>query len=370
MPIRSEDVTAESADTLAEQLEREGLSGLPRQLEVRRDRGYPIGRSQAERRAWQIYIDNYDEIEVIPREKLDELQGKASDWTRQALDLYAAADTPGNSDDNVFRQLDTTSLGVRNDGLLGRRDVPEKVLNKVIQATVWVLQQPLTYRKHLQILAGRWIRVMDRNRATMTLFNHIWVQISGTAWKFALAQQTRDELLRAVFLAPVMYTDLRTLISGTATVSDASESGGGLCVSQGLTAAGMSEAVASPLPCLHDCEENLFCLDINTRVGSLRRALELCCVPVSAYGASQTDQPDWRVITQQWPNAMPIPALEKITDEFVRHLRLEHLRVRYVIIGFSVLRAPTEEHLYDFGQFVRILSLFDRNFGTMNVAWI
>ena len=49
-----------------------------------------------------------------------------------------------------------------------------------------------------------------------------------------MSAQMIEELLIAVALLPLAHTDLRARIDGIVTVSDASEGGGGACVSCGL----------------------------------------------------------------------------------------------------------------------------------------
>jgi hypothetical protein len=49
------------------------------------------------------------------------------------------------------------------------------------------------------------------------------------------------ELLSACCLAPLAFTDLRLPVSGDVAATDASEQGGGRCVSDGLTASGLAQ---------------------------------------------------------------------------------------------------------------------------------
>ena len=83
----------------------------------------------------------------------------------------------------------------------------------------------------------------------------------NAVWKYQYWQRnsvlTLDaltEILIALTLLPLGFTDLRATIDGRVTCSDASEGGGGMCVSRGITEAGLSvleECMESLLDVIH-----------------------------------------------------------------------------------------------------------------------
>ena len=64
--------------------------------EVRRDRPLPQSSTGSARSAFQVYIDNLDEYEVVDATVGEALQGKESDTADRSEKVYEAWQAPGN----------------------------------------------------------------------------------------------------------------------------------------------------------------------------------------------------------------------------------------------------------------------------------
>ena len=96
----------------------------------------------------------------------------------------------------------------------------------------------VTWRLGLVTL-GRLSRLLEFRRPLMGVLNDVW-QLSGRTSGCVLTSDMVTELITAVGLLPMAFTDVRAAVSGMATVSHASEAGGGVCASTGVGEAARS----------------------------------------------------------------------------------------------------------------------------------
>ena len=111
------------------------------------------------------------------------------------------------------------------------------------------------------------------------------------------------ELAVALSLLPLAYDDLRRSICPQVAVSDASSTGGGICVSAGLTVAGEAAARTITQPQRRQAESSFLLVSAFDGVGGLRRAWSLLRVPVAGYVSIECDPSAVRVVQSAWPHA-------------------------------------------------------------------
>ena len=112
---------------------------LPADGEVRRDRPFPLGSRGALTSAWQHYVDNFDGAELFDFDGFRPHARTLSEDLARGFDLYEVAGALGNEDQEIRRSTDVTTLGVRIDELLGRRDVPPNYVWKLASSIFWLL---------------------------------------------------------------------------------------------------------------------------------------------------------------------------------------------------------------------------------------
>ena len=123
--------------------------------------------------------------------------------------------------------------------------------SKYLRGVLEVLRQGRASQKQLQMLAGGLVYIFSFRRSLMSSLNEIWsfiVAFGNDKRSRPLPSKVQSELIAAFFLASVSYMDFRQVCDGTVTASDASESGGGLVCSAGLTKFGL-EASYRRSPC-------------------------------------------------------------------------------------------------------------------------
>ena len=148
---------------------------LPLEFELRKDRPCPISGHCGDSAAWAIYIDDLAEEEVFTVSDLETLEGTASETMRAMDEQYGPEEwnCPGSDAKSIGRASEAKLSGVQTDGLLGRRDTPPGYLLDLNAFNMLVLEESWVERKLLQILAGRWVRVQQRNPATASHFDEI-----------------------------------------------------------------------------------------------------------------------------------------------------------------------------------------------------
>ena len=104
---------------------------------------------------------------------LDEAVCNNRSWWHIYLDNYAGGEK------RVTGERQATEVGAEVDGQRKTLGVSTEKLAKVIQATLWMLCQKFLNRKHVQILAGRWIFILQFRRPAMGYLQKTWKFISG-----------------------------------------------------------------------------------------------------------------------------------------------------------------------------------------------
>lgn len=132
---------------------------------------------------------------------------------------------------------DEKTLSVANDKLL-----------KLVQANMWLVVQRVLDRKHVSILMGRWIFVLQFRRPAMAGLEMVWKLISGTEKiTTKLKQAVRREVLQLVLLVPLLHCNLGAGIEGRMVATDASEKGCAVVSSEQLSAEGKGLITCKPL---------------------------------------------------------------------------------------------------------------------------
>lgn len=105
------------------------------------------------------------------------------------------------------------------------------------------------------------------------------------------------ELARFVALLPLAWTNLRAEVLDRVTASDASSSGGGICISRGLSPFGVVAArahVRGDVPEAHDfCQ--VLTVGLFDGISALRIAADVLALPVAGHVAVEKDEKARRV---------------------------------------------------------------------------
>ena len=114
---------------------------------------------------------------------------------------------------------------------------PERLL-RLAHATLWILQQPLLTKKLVQVVAGRWVHVMQFRRPSMAILEKTWEFVGKTTWKQGIHLAVRRELFQCLLAIPLLHTHLGAAVSPVITASDASSVGGAVGLATEITDVG------------------------------------------------------------------------------------------------------------------------------------
>lgn len=146
-----------------------------------------------------------------------------------------------------------TELGAQLDGEKCTLGVSTSKLVKIMLATLWLLGQKMLNRKHLQIIAGRWLFVLQFRRPAMSILQHTWTFIAGTTRITSrLRENVKSELWSLVCLANTLQCNLGATISPQLIVTDASTTGGAVGCAVDVSGEGVDFVEANRLQELAD----------------------------------------------------------------------------------------------------------------------
>ena len=293
---------------------------LPLDAELRRRRPVPLSGREDESASWEVYIDNLEQQEIVSAAEAVVLRGSRSELLDQATSLYDDRAVPGNDKKAVYREVDVTTLGERVHGGLGRRDPPRGYVAQLFGLSAFLLGESRWRRHDLQVLAGRWVRVMSLRRPALGVFDHIWKTIAGASVAFYLPA-VAEEILVAMCLAPLLYADMRQAIDPQVTVSDASPYGAGACASSGLSRRGAARAAAVGRRPWHPAEEELVIVSAFDGIGGIFEAWDRIGVPSAGTVSLEIDREATRVSRDAWPRTIEWGDITKISDEQIAQLR-------------------------------------------------
>lgn len=249
---------------------------------------------------WHVYLDNYAGGERVR-------QGGPGFDSQLCHDLAERAWAQAgviSSDKRVSGADTAVELGAEVNGSSKTLGVSTEKLVKVIQSTWWMLCQSYLSRKHVQILAGRWVFILQFRRPGMSFLQQTWKFISSSgAITSSLRCAVKAEFLALVCMAPVLHCNLGASISEHLICTDASEKAGSIEVAHELTAEGRDflGGVESKKADIKDTPAELLLISLFNGIGGAFRAYDLLGVEPAGRIAVELDDAANRVTTRRWP---------------------------------------------------------------------
>jgi len=207
---------------------------LPHTAEWRRDRPLPV-RSNSEAQEWfQNYLDDFDAPLICSQSEGDKLSGKLSPMLLKKREANERFGIQISEKKSVAGLTQLERMGAYIDGDVGRVGLTSRKLFELCHFGIWLLSDLTLDCKGLAIFLGRLIRAFEFRRPLMGLLNDVW-QYSNWEGRMVLRIPSITEMLISLCMCPLAYSDLRAQIDPRVTCSDASMSGGGMCISIGLS---------------------------------------------------------------------------------------------------------------------------------------
>lgn len=209
-------------------------------------------------------------MEVIDEAGLVEAR---ADGTKSSIQVameaaYENLSVPYSKDKASTREEVFEKLGAFVDGRKGMIGVTSKRQLELLSLILFMMQQEKVPTKWLQILLGKFVHVVQFRRALFSCISKSWRRLQVFHAGSSLSAGELDEWSVISFLLPLIRTDLKAGVSGVVTCSDASEYGGGICRSLGLTSLGRlarnTKGISNPWWCVSvtpialQCYESFF----------------------------------------------------------------------------------------------------------------
>ena len=290
-------------------------ASFPGELEWRRDRPWPLS-PHVDRQSWlQYYLDDFDNPEIVTFEEARRIEGTPSDRQLRQREAYTRNGVAWAPQKSHHRQLRVERMGAWVDGETGRVSVTVGKALQTAHFAAWLALQPSVSPTAMLMGLGRLVRAFEFRRPLMCTLNAVWGAGRWQSWRSCSGEMV-TELLLACCLMPLAFTDLRARVDHRVSVTDASEAGGGACISVGLTAAGRAEACSPQFKALVSpsvvpavprsllrCPKVL-CVGLFDGLGGLRVALSRLPVVVIGFISSEVDRTAKRLVRRRWPGVI------------------------------------------------------------------
>ena len=306
-----------------------------RQQEIRRDRQQSSAGHQ-----YRVYLDNYDELNKVDKRLAGTLEGTPSAWTLAVRETYQQLGLPRHPKKAVTQEIRAEVQGAWVDGELGRATPKLDKVGRYVRLAVEICVAGRASQRELQVVGGGFVYIAMFRRPLLSGLNAVWKQITdlgkiGPVARRALPQEVMIELLRFVALSPLSYMDFRLTTSELVTASDASTTGGGLCVSRELSPFGVAACQAECRGDVIEPEEmdQVLVVSLFDGIGALRVALDALRVPVGGYVSVEISPEANRVVESFFPDVVCVGDVARVTSEDVLQWRLRFANVGLVLLG-------------------------------------
>ena len=215
----------------------------------------------------------------------------------------------------------------------------EKILRYAYLAKI-LLDEGRSSQKQMQIVGGGFVYAAMFRRPLLGSLNHIWqfiVACEGypAGAKFRLPWEVKQELTRFIGLLPLAYMDFRCHISPVVTASDASEMGGGVTASDGLSELG---AMASSCDIRGDIVEpceitSVLTIGLFDGIGALRVATDALGWNVVGHISVEKSKEARRVVESRFPGGIFVEDVNQVDQEMVRTWAQKFTQVSLVVVG-------------------------------------
>eukprot|EP00438_Fugacium_kawagutii_P025239 Skav236128 [mRNA] locus=scaffold900:368879:380005:- [translate_table: standard] len=344
--------------------------------ELRKDKSFPRTSNM-----FRVYLDNFDELRKVSKGHADALAGKVSPLVTSLREEYASRGIPRHPKKAVSSKAQAEVQGAIMDGNQGIAfPKPEKVLKYAILTQLLIESGECT-QKQAQVVGGGLVYLAMFRRPLLGALNHIWTFITSfegypPVVRLPVPREVTHELVRFLGLIPLAFLDFRCTVSPFVTASDASTTGGGVTVSQGVTHAG---SVAAQCTVRGDVVEptevtQVLTIGLFDGIGGLRAACDALGWNVVGHVSIEQNPHAARVVESRFPNTFHVSDVALVDLEMVKDWSLRFSQVGLVMIGagppcqgVSGLNASRKGALKDarsslFSHVGRIRSLVQRFF--------
>ena len=282
-------------------------AGLAQCNQVRRGQPVPQSLLQAARRCcaegrsfWQVYLDNF-----MGGDK--RIQGESSSIGDQLHETVEATwkshGILSAEKKRVSNTNEAEELGALLHGDLGVLGGSPKRFCKLVQSSLWLLAQKPLKKKTVQVVAGRWVHVIQFRRPGMSFLDKCWNFINKEGTDNTLALQTKREFFLVMGAIPLLHTCLNADIDKKIWCSDASERGGAVGYASELTPEGMDFVMSSRISSRTLGTSPILVVGLFSGIGGTFRIYDILDIIPRGCIAVDIHAPANRVVSRRWPSA-------------------------------------------------------------------
>ena len=303
--------------------------------EVRRDRPLPQGKD-----LFRVYLDNFDELQRVDKRLAERLAGEVSPLAQEVREAYLAGGLPRHPKKSVSQQLEGEVQGAWMDGVRGMVLAKPSKIVRYIRLALEVLGGGKASQKELQVIGGGLVYVSMYRRPALAGLNHLWRMIVDLDKKpkgirVSLRREVVLEVARFLGLLPLMFMDFRLPFDTHVTASDASTTGGGVCVTHSLTPYGKlaSEGLVrgDTYEGPHQCQ--ILSIGLIDGISALRIALDGLQAPMVGHVSVELQPEARRVVESFFPDTEFLEDVNAVTDEVVKGWSLKYGTAGLVLVG-------------------------------------
>ena len=303
--------------------------------EVRRDKVAPHGK-----KIFRVYLDNFDEMKKVDRRTAQVIEGEVSDLVVAVRKTYQEKGLPRHPKKSVQQKLSGEVQGAWLEGDKGLAMAKPSKVVRYVRLVLELLLQGHASQKELQVIGGGLVYVSMFRRPVLSGLSHIWRSIVSLDTKpkkvrVVLRKEVAIELVRFLTLLPLAVMNFRTPFEEAVTASDASNQGGGICITRGLTPFG--EAVSKGLVRGDKYEDpdmiQVLSIGLFDGVSALRVALDGLGAPLIGHISVEIQEEARRVVEGFFPDTIFVVDIADITEEMVMGWALRFGAAGLVLLG-------------------------------------
>ena len=314
---------------------RNSRLGLGSESEIRKDKAF-----SSSGHLYRVYLDNFDELRKVNRSLADTLEGKVSPLALGLQEEYLSRGIPKHPKKSVQQRRVAEVQGAVVDGKAGvAYPKPDKIL-KYAQLACLLLNEDKATQRQAQVIGGGFVYFAMFRRPLLGCLNSLWTFITSFEGlppfvTKPLPPNVKEEICRMIGLVPLAALTFRNHISEHVSASDASEFGGGVTVSKGLSPAGCVASQCAVRGDIVEPEElsGVLTIGLFDGIGALRVATDALGWHVVGHISVECNAQASRVVESKFPNCSFVDKVEVVTPDLVTEWACKYGQVGLVLIG-------------------------------------
>eukprot|EP00438_Fugacium_kawagutii_P023459 Skav220955 [mRNA] locus=scaffold1928:73577:75316:+ [translate_table: standard] len=303
--------------------------------EIRKDRHFPSGNSY-----FRVYLDNFDELRKVNKSLSDAVSGKVSPLVLGLREEYLRRGIPRHPKKSIEQQSVAEVQGAiihGQDGLAFPK--PDKVM-RYCKLGLLLLQQTDCTQRQLQVVAGGFVYMAMFRRPLLGALNNVWRAIIAFQGypplvRLPIPWLVKMEIPRFICLCPLAVVNFRTSLSPQVTASAASEFGGGVTASTGLTESGVVAAGCDVRGDVPEPQEltGVVTIGLFDGISALRVAVDSLGWNVIGHVSVECSTEAQRVVESRFPSTVHVKDVAQVTSETVLEWSCMFSQAALVVIG-------------------------------------